>query len=136
MAKRVLVVAAHPDDELLGEGATIRRLVDEGAVAHALIMAEGVTSRARTREEANSEELEALKADARAAAETIGFEEITFSGYPDNRMDSVDLLDVVKTVSDHIDRFEPEVIFTHHHGDLNIDHLIVCEADLTATRPK
>ncbi len=135
MTKRVLVVAAHPDDELLGEGATIRRLVDEGAVAHALIMAEGATSRARTREEADNEELEALKADARAAAEVIGFEEIAFSGYPDNRMDSVDLLDVVKTVSGHIDRFKPEVIFTHHHGDLNIDHRIVCEAVLTATRP-
>lgn len=135
MAQKVLVVAAHPDDELLGEGATIRRLVDEGAVAHALILAEGATSRAGSREEADRSELAVLKDDARRAAQIIGFEEVAFCGYPDNRMDSVDLLDVVKEVSACIDAFKPDTIFTHHHGDLNVDHRVACEAVLTATRP-
>lgn len=135
MAKRILVVAAHPDDELLGEGATIRRMVDEGATARALILAEGATSRAGSRDEADRDELVALKEDARRAAQIIGFEEVSFCGYPDNRMDSIDLLDVVKEVSACIDAFRPDTIFTHHHGDLNVDHRVACEAVLTATRP-
>lgn len=133
--ERILVVAAHPDDELLGEGATIRRLVDEGARAQALILAEGATSRSNTRAEADADELARLKANAQAAAQVIGFESVSFCGYPDNRMDSVDLLDVVKSVSRCVEEFKPDTIFTHHHGDLNIDHRIACEAVLTATRP-
>lgn len=127
-------MAAHPDDELLGEGATIHRLVAEGATARALILAEGATSRSDTRAEADADELVVLKANARAAAQVIGFEDISFCGYPDNRMDSVDLLDVVKSISRCVEEFQPDTIFTHHHGDLNIDHRITCEAVLTATR--
>ena len=131
----VLVVAAHPDDELLGEGATIRRLVDEGATAHAVIMAEGITSRADAREMADTAELEVLKQDALAAAQIIGYTSMDFCGLPDNRMDQLDLLDIIKMVSGFVERYDPDTIFTHHPGDLNIDHRLVCQAVLTACRP-
>lgn len=97
--KNVLVVAAHPDDELLGEGGTVRRLVNAGATVRAIILAEGLTSRAMTREESDLGELAELQADARAAASVVGFESIDFCGFPDNRMDEVDLLDIIKKVS-------------------------------------
>ena len=133
--KNVLVFAAHPDDELLGVGGTVRRLADDGLVVRAIIMAEGITSRSETREEANKNELEELKEDAQRAAEIIGYKSIEFCGLPDNRMDGMELLDVIKIVSKYVEKYQPDTIFTHHHGDLNIDHQITCEAVLTACRP-
>lgn len=133
--KNVLVVAAHPDDELLGVGGTIRKLANEGVKCHAVIIGEGITSRADKREEADLEALKELQKDARAAAKKVGYQSIDFCELPDNRLDSMDLLDVIKFVSKYVDLYQPDTIFTHHHGDLNIDHRIVCEAVITACRP-
>lgn len=131
----VLVFAAHPDDELLGLGGTVRRLSNEGKIVRAIIMAEGLTSRANSREEADLSELAELQADARKAADIVGYKSIEFCGLPDNRMDRMELLDVIKIVTQYVDKYKPDTIFTHHHGDLNIDHRITCEAVLTACRP-
>lgn len=131
----VLVFAAHPDDELLGVGGTVRRLANEGAIVRAVIMAEGITSRSYKRDDADTSELRLLKRDSEMAAKVIGYESIEFCGLPDNRMDGMELLDVVKIVSKYVEKYSPDTIFTHHHGDLNIDHRIVCEAVLTACRP-
>ncbi len=133
--KNVLVFAAHPDDELLGLGGTVRRLANEGVVVRAIILAEGLTSRADTREDADKTGLEELQKDARKAADIVGYKSIEFCGLPDNRMDAMELLDIIKIVSGFIEKYRPDTIFTHHHGDLNIDHRITCEAVLTACRP-
>lgn len=134
--KTALVVAAHPDDEILGCGGTVARMCAQGWEVHHLILAEGVTSRAKHREEGKkTNELEALRQAARRAAQALGVAEVTFGGYPDNRMDSVDLLDVVKTIEDRIQSLRPERVFTHHYGDVNVDHRIVHEAVAAATRP-
>ena len=133
--EKILVVAAHPDDELLGLGGTIRRLSNEGKEINALILAEGITSRAETRDGADVNELKKLRKDACKAAKIIGYRSIDFYGFPDNRMDEVDLLDIIKVVSKYIEKFQPDTVFTHHHGDLNIDHRRTCEAVLTACRP-
>ena len=133
--EKILVFAAHPDDELLGVGGTIRRLANEGKNVRAVILAEGLTSRNEKRGETAPDELLKLQADARSAADVVGYSSIDFCGFPDNRMDSVDLLDVVKVISKYVAKYNPDTIFTHHHGDLNIDHRITCEAVLTACRP-
>lgn len=133
--KNILVFAAHPDDELLGVGGTVRRFVNEGATARAVIMAEGLTSRRDSRNDTDCSELLALQEDARRAAAEVGYTGIDFCGLPDNRMDSLDLLDIIKTVSNFVEKYKPDTIFTHHHGDLNIDHRVTCEAVLTACRP-
>lgn len=133
--KNILVVAAHPDDELLGLGGTIRRLTNDGAVANAVILAEGITSRGDTRDEADKNILIELQHDAKAAANEVGYKNIEFCGCPDNRMDEMALLDVIKIVSKYVEKYQPDTIFTHFHGDLNIDHQMVNEAVLTACRP-
>ena len=133
--KNVLVIAAHPDDELLGVGGTIRRLVDEGVCACVVILAEGLTSRGDKRADTDQSEIKELQKDARAAAIEVGYTSIDFCGFPDNRMDGVDLLDIVKVVSKFVEKYQPDTIFTHHHGDLNVDHQKTCEAVLTACRP-
>ena len=76
--KQVLIVAAHPDDELLGVGGTVRRLVDEGICVRAVILAEGLTSRGGQRADTAQSELEELQKDARAAAKEVGYTSIDF----------------------------------------------------------
>lgn len=131
----IMIVAAHPDDEILGVGGTVRRLVNEGKHIHAVILAEGLTSRRDSRNNTNKEELLELQEDAKRAAGKVGYESIEFCSLPDNRMDCLELLDIVKLVSRYIEKYQPDTIFTHHHGDLNIDHRRTCEAVLTACRP-
>ena len=133
--KNILVIAAHPDDELLGVGGTIRKLANQGVCCRAVILAEGITSRADKRSDADTNELVELQKDARKAAEIVGYSSIDFCQLPDNRMDGMELLDVIKVVSKYVEKYNPDTIFTHHHGDLNIDHRITCEAVITACRP-
>jgi len=132
---RVLVVAAHPDDEVLGCGATAARLVVEGHDVHFAILGEGITSRHRHRSDIDSGEIVALHQKAHAAAAKLGVKNVVLHKLPDNRLDTLPLLDIVKIVEDLVDRIKPEIIYTHHGGDLNIDHGIVHRAVLTATRP-
>ena len=131
----VLVVAAHPDDEVLGCGGTAARLSQEGHAVHIAIMAEGITSRHAQRDQADAQQLSRLHQQAHSAAAKIGAQDVVLFKLPDNRLDTVPLLEVVKLVEDLVDKFEPEVIYTHHPGDLNIDHEVVHRAVLTATRP-
>lgn len=132
---KVLVVAAHPDDEVLGCGATAARLAQEGHEVYFAILGEGITSRYPKREEASRYELEALQECSRRAVRTVGAKEVFFYGLPDNRFDSVPLLDVIHIVEQLLEKVRPHVIYTHHQGDLNYDHVILHRAVLTATRP-
>jgi N-acetylglucosamine malate deacetylase 1 len=132
---KILVVAAHPDDEVLGCGGTMARLVQEGHEVHIAIMGEGITSRHSQPQEADPEQLSRLHRQAHSAASKIKAKEIVLCRLPDNRLDTVALLDVVKLIEDLVDKLKPEVVYTHHPGDLNIDHGVVHRAVLTATRP-
>jgi len=131
----VLVIAAHPDDEVLGCGGTMARLAANGDRVDVLILGEGITSRSRNREEAHQDDIAELHNHARSANEGLGVTAVTLLSLPDNRFDSLPLLDVVKHIEDAIARFEPEMIFTQHGGDLNFDHVITYRATLIATRP-
>jgi len=135
-SRTILVVAAHPDDEILGVGGTVARHSAEGDRVHSLILAEGSTSRSDSRDAgAHAAEIEALREAARAAARCLGAEPPRFAGLPDNRMDQLDLLDVVKAVEAVVAAVGPTVVYTHHGGDLNLDHRIAHQAVLTACRP-
>ncbi len=132
---RVLVVAAHPDDEVLGCGGTLALLAQEGHETAVTILGEGVTSRYPTREAADEELLRSLQTQSRKVAEMLGAREVRLHNLPDNRFDTVPLLEVVKLVEGDISDARPDVVYTHHGGDLNIDHRITHQAVLTATRP-
>ncbi|MDR1508128.1 MAG: PIG-L family deacetylase [Synergistaceae bacterium] len=132
--KRVLVVAAHPDDEVLGCGGTIRKWHDCGAHIYALILAQGIAARGEEGISLNKK-IETLRTQAKTSADIAGYREITFEDFPDNRMDSVDLLDIAQVVERYIKNYEPQIILTHHHGDLNVDHRLSYQAVITACRP-
>lgn len=135
--KKILVVAAHPDDELLGQGATIHKLSNEyDCKCRAVILGEGLTSRSNERDREKWEQkLKEHRSCIHEAADTIGYDSVGIYDFPDNRFDSVDLLDIIKVVESEKKMFQPEIIFTHHGGDLNIDHQRAFEAVMTATRP-
>jgi LmbE family N-acetylglucosaminyl deacetylase len=136
MPTRLAVIVAHPDDEVLGCGGTIARRAREGHEVHMLILAEGITSRDESRNPANrNTEVTALQSAAKAASTVLGVRSVEFTGLPDNRMDSLDLLDVIKVIEGFIAVRQPQLVFTHHPSDLNIDHQIVSSAVSTACRP-
>lgn len=127
----VLIVAAHTDDEALGCGGTIARHVAEGDTVYAVFMADGVSSRAQ----ADQEDLENRNAAAERAREILGIQENFYLGLPDNRLDSLPLIEVVQRLEPIIRKLQPNIIYTHHHGDLNVDHRITHQVVLTACRP-
>jgi LmbE family N-acetylglucosaminyl deacetylase len=132
----VMVVAAHPDDEVLGCGGTISRHVRQGDRVDVLILAEGITSRrSRTGAAARRRALALLKESARRANRLLGVRSLTFSDLPDNRMDSVDRLEIARKVEAMFERYRPAVVYTHHGGDLNVDHRRAQEAVVVAARP-
>lgn len=131
----VLVVAAHPDDEVLGAGGTIAKLAAAGYRVEIMILGEGATSRSTRREKTDSGAVTALAKAARRAAKRLGADQVSFLGLPDNRFDSVPLLEVIKPIEAQIAKLKPELVFTHHGGDLNVDHVVTHRAVLTATRP-
>ncbi len=131
----VLVIAAHPDDEVLGCGATIARLAQDEHPVSIAILGEGITSRFSGVEAADKKLVSVLRDQYQKATQLLGVRDIFFSSFPDNRFDTVPLLDIIKEVENLIERTQPTVIFTHHGGDLNVDHQITYRAVLTATRP-
>ena len=134
---KILVVVAHPDDEVLGLGATMHNLIAQSnCVVRAVILGEGITSRDDRRDDlARSTELKRHRANIESARSVIGYNSVGIYDFPDNRFDSVDLLDIIKIVELEKSKFKPDYIFTHHGEDLNVDHRITHEAVLTATRP-
>ena len=128
----LLVVAAHPDDEVLGCGGTIARFTQQGVIATVLFLADGVTARANV----EVAELERRQAAAHQAADCLGVQSVSFSQLPDNQLDTVDLLLIVKIVEAAIAQHQPDCVLTHHAGDVNIDHQRVHQAVVTACRPQ
>lgn len=135
--KNILVVVAHPDDELLGLGATIHRLINYfSCKVRCVILGEGITSRSEDRNTKKWErELKIHRSNIVEAQKSIGYHSVGIYDFPDNRFDTVALLDIIKVVEKEKENFKPQIIFTHHGGDVNIDHQRTFEAIITACRP-
>jgi len=134
--KKILIVAAHPDDEILGCGGTVARLIKQGCSAYTLILGEGITSRDEQRDiKKRSRDLLELKEQAVQANRAIGIKEVYFCGFPDNRFDSKPILDIIRAIEKIKIKIKPDIIYTHFAKNLNIDHQITYKAVITATRP-
>lgn len=127
MSRNVLVIAAHPDDETFGVGGTIARHAAHGDRVTMLILTDGVTAR--------HAETGPQKEAARRAIQILGARQVYFGELPDQRLDSLPLLEVIRPISQLIRDLRPEWVYTHHRGDANQDHRATFAATLVAVRP-
>ena len=130
--KIILVIVSHTDDETIGMGGTIVNHVDRGDKVYCMAMTDWVGSRNID----NDLELNKRLLAAKEASKTLGFKWLKFNNFPDNAMDSVSLLEIIKVIETEKKRIIPDIIYTHSAFDLNIDHRIVNQATLTAFRPQ
>ena len=130
--KRILVVAAHPDDELLGCGGSLAKLSKKKSNIYALFFTDGVSSRNKN----NNTEASKRKKNSLKSLKIIGVKKSKFLSYADNALDKVPLIQIIKEIEKVIKEFKPDTIFTHSNVDLNIDHEIISRAVVTASRPK
>lgn len=145
---KILVFVAHPDDEVLGMGGTILKHSQRGDYVKVVYFATGITSRRSTNYHNNilynqnenelkitQKQIDDLRKDAKKSCKILRVKDMKFFDFPDNEMDSIPLLKIVKTVEKEISETKPDKIYTHHFHDLNIDHRVIFNAVLTACRP-
>ena len=135
--KRIMIVVAHPDDELLGLGGTMNKWINEmDIITHVVILGEGITSRSDARDVDKWEfELKQHQSNIINAQKAIGYHSFSTFNLADNRFDTIPLLEIIKIIEKEKANFLPDFIFTHHGGDVNIDHQKTFEAVMTACRP-
>jgi len=127
MKNKVLIIAAHPDDETYGLGGTIMKLKEQGNEVNVFIMTDGVTAR---------HDVKSLqKQAAENACKKLGVDNLLFGDLPDQKLDELALLEVIKPISKTITEINPSIVFTHHGGDANQDHRTIFDATIVATRP-
>ena len=126
---KVLVVAAHPDDEVLGVGGTIARHALAGDSVTTLILAEGVSARY------GEDHHEVVRRQSQAAADLLGVVELRQLNYPDQRLDILPISELAAPIEAAINSVQPEIVYTQWGGDINRDHTLVAEATVMASRP-
>ena len=119
--------------EILGCGGTIAKHVQSGDIVSSIIFGEGITSRDKVNTNQNS--LDQLHTAAKLANKIIGVKNLFFEKLEDNSLDKFNRLKIVKIIEKYILDFEPDAIYTHHVGDVNIDHQILHHSTITAARP-
>ncbi|KST63642.1 PIG-L deacetylase family protein [Mastigocoleus testarum] len=131
MSKQILVIAAHPDDEILGIGGTIARHISQGDQIVIAFIADSGTARYK------NDTIDFVKGCAIKAINQIGIAEtnIKFAGFADQVLDTLPILKITQWIERVVQEVKPQIIYTHHRGDINKDHQIVHEATLTAARP-
>jgi LmbE family N-acetylglucosaminyl deacetylase len=145
---KILVIVAHPDDEVLGMGGTLKKLSNKNQDIKVVFLATGISARRsekftnETQYNVNKnlttkmkEQIKKLRLDAKKALKILGIKNIEFFDFPDNEMDKISNLEITKTIENIIKKFNPEIIYTHTKNDINVDHRAIFNATITATRP-
>jgi len=128
---KILVIGAHPDDEVYGCGGAIARLSKEGHDIHVLIVSEGSTAQYE-----NKEMITKKREEAEKVKSLLGIKEYIFGDFPDMKLDTVPHIELNKFISETVSRIKPEWIFTHSPLDLNKDHRVVFHSTMVAARPQ
>lgn len=130
-SKSIAVIAAHPDDETLGMGGTIKLLSAKGNKVSVLFLTNGVSARDNLREDAESRKRSCI-----SALKVLGCDNYEFGNFPDNALDSVPRISIIKFIENFLVTSKASIVFTHFPKDLNIDHQIAASSTLVACRPK
>lgn len=128
MTRRVLVIAAHPDDELLGCGGTVALHTHAGDQVTSVIVCEGESLRYGVAGVGQADHIQ-------RAARTLGVTDVRMLGFPDQRLDTITLTDIIAPLVDLVRETEPQIVYLQYGGDVNLDHQLLFKAALVATRP-
>lgn len=131
---KVLVVAAHPDDEVYGMGGTIAKLASQGHEIHTLIVTDGCTAQYADRPDL-PDIIMKKHAEALEANRLLGVREVHFGAFPDMKLDTVPHVQVNRLIEETVDAVQPDAVYTHFGGDVNLDHQMVYRSTLVAVRP-
>ena len=131
LRKKILIVVAHPDDELLGAGGTLKKHLLNRDDVRVIILSKGKTSR----DNFKFREILKLNNETNKALKFLGVKKYKIFDFPDNKFDTVSLISIIKTIEEFKKDFRPNRVYTHFLNDLNIDHRITAEATITAFRP-
>lgn len=131
---KVLVIVAHPDDEILGMGGTIAKYVSSGVEVALLIVTDGSTSQYKNDSRLN-EIIEGKKKETKSAAAILGITKVYYGGQPDMKLDMTEHTAVNAVIEAVVDDFDPDIVYTHFEGDVNKDHQCVYQSTLVACRP-
>jgi LmbE family N-acetylglucosaminyl deacetylase len=132
MSQSIVAIVAHPDDEVLGVAGTLARHAEDGDDVHILILADGESSR-DTLDDLSCA-IQARQDQANRVAQILGAKSVQTLSLPDNQMDTLARLEIAKIVEQFIQSVSGEVVYTHHSGDVNIDHRRAHEAVIIAAR--
>lgn len=132
--KRILVIAAHPDDEVLGMGGTIAKYATQGSEIALLIVTDGSTSQYKDNPNLKDIIIE-KKLETQNCADLLGIKKIYYGNLPDMKLDTVPHVEVNEVIGKVILDFSPTAVFTHFSGDVNKDHQCVYKSTLVACRP-
>jgi LmbE family N-acetylglucosaminyl deacetylase len=145
---KILIVVAHPDDEVLGMGGTIKKLSKAGNKIKTIFLSTGILARRQLQIKSSEDvmtekflnqfgkKIKELRRDAKSAAKVLGISEIDFMDFPDNEMDLISNLQLTKTIENEIMSYKPSIVYMPTKYDVNVDHQAVYNATVTATRPQ
>lgn len=128
---RVLVIAAHPDDEILGLGGTIAKHTSEGDEVHVLMVTEGASTQYKDRPEM----IEQKKNEIFRVKNILNIADIHFINLPDMKLDTLAHIEVNNPIAKAIHQLRPEIVYTHFYGDVNKDHRVIFDSTMVAVRP-
>ena len=146
---KILVIAAHPDDEVLGMGGLLKKFSKKENDIKIVFLATGILAR-RSSDYLNStkynisnnlkndmeEQIFQLQKDTKKALSVLGIKRIQFEDFPDNEMDKISNLEITKRIESIIGEYRPDTVYTHSQYDINVDHRRIYESTITATRQK
>jgi N-acetylglucosamine malate deacetylase 1 len=127
---KILVIAAHPDDEVIGMGGTIAKHSSQGDEVYLLVISEGVSAQYKNKKKF----LKIRREACLSSAEILGINKVFFENFPDAKLSSIPQLEINKVIEGHIKKINPDRIYTHHWGDIHKDHQAVYESTLVAAR--
>jgi len=126
---QILVVAAHPDDEVLGMGATIKKLSEKGNKVHLCVISEGASA-----QYSDPKMMKARKKSCEKSGKILGISSVNFLDFPDGKLDVIPQLEINRKLEKIISKYKPKVVYTTPNHDMNTDHQKTFDCTLVATR--
>ena len=128
---KVLVIAAHPDDEMLGLGGTIAKHASNGDEVHVLMVTEGSSTQYKDQPKM----IEQKKKEIAKVKEILQISGVHFLDLPDMKLDTLAHIDLNSPITKVVNEVQPETVYTHFYGDVNKDHRVIFESTMVAVRP-